>query len=75
MTGRERLCSMSRFDLRTTDLLTEREAAAYLGVNTHWMKRARFERDFPHVKLGRLVRYKKADLDAYIAANTHGASA
>lgn len=59
---------------RAPELLTEPQAAKYLGVNVHWLRRARFERDFPHVKMGRLVRYRKADLNAYIAANLRGSS-
>lgn len=51
-------------------LFTEREAAEYLSRSPATLTRWRFERVGPaFVKLGRAVRYKLADLDAYVAAH------
>lgn len=51
-----------------SELLSRREAAAYLGVKQQtlavWLCTRRYE--IPIVKIGRLVKYKKADLDAFI---------
>lgn len=49
-------------------LLTRREAAAYLGVaeQTLAVWKCTGRRSLPFVKIGRLVRYRKADLDAFI---------
>lgn len=49
-------------------LLTRREAAAYLGVaeQTLAVWKCTCRRSLPFVKIGRLVRYRKADLDAFI---------
>jgi len=49
-------------------LLTRREAAAYLGVaeQTLAVWKCTGRRTLPFVKIGRLVRYRKADLDAFI---------
>lgn len=46
--------------------LTRAEAAAYLGVNERWMKRAQ-EMGWgpPRKKFGRLVRYDRLELDAW----------
>ena len=56
-----------------SDLLNREQAAAYLGVSPRtlavWKSTGRY--DLPVVKLGRrIVRYRKSDLDAFIA-DTH----
>jgi excisionase family DNA binding protein len=51
-------------------LLTIFEAADYLGVTERWMRAAIAERRIPFVKVGKLIRYRKADLESYIAAQT-----
>ena len=57
-----------------SDLLTRKEAAAYLGVTVQtlaiWQTTRRY--NLPMVKIGRLAKYKKADLDAFIASRTVG---
>lgn len=52
----------------SSTLLTRREAAAYLGVaeQTLAVWKCTGRRFLPFVKIGRLVRYRKADLDAFI---------
>jgi excisionase family DNA binding protein len=49
-------------------LLTRREAATYLGVaeQTLAVWKCTGRRSLPFVKIGRLVRYRKVDLDAFI---------
>ena len=53
-------------------LYNEQAAAAYLGgaltpLSTRTMQRWRFEGFGPsYIKLGRLVRYRQSDLDAFI---------
>jgi excisionase family DNA binding protein len=58
-------------------LLNDQEAADYLSVKRHtlaiWRSTGRY--NLPFVKLGRLVRYKKSDLDAFIERRTRGAEA
>jgi excisionase family DNA binding protein len=51
-----------------TILLTRREAAAYLGVaeQTLAVWKCTGRRSLPFVKIGRVIRYRKADLDAFI---------
>ena len=59
-----------------SDLLTRREAAAYLGVSAQtlaiWKCSGRVQ--LPFVKIGRLVKYRRSDLDAFIAHHWRGAS-
>lgn len=43
-------------------------AAEYLGVRPRWVRRAVLEKIIPYIKLGLLVRFDPADLDAYLAA-------
>lgn len=53
--------------------LNEAEAAEYLGVSpgtlTVWRSVGRY--NLPYVKVGRLVRYRKSDLDAWLHQRTH----
>lgn len=46
-------------------LMTTEQAAAYLAVKPSWL---RDHPEVPRVKLGRLVRYRVADLEAWIDA-------
>jgi excisionase family DNA binding protein len=48
-------------------LLTRKEAAELLGVTERWVQRAIARGDFPHVKVGKLVRVSRTDLLVYIA--------
>jgi hypothetical protein len=54
----------------TSELLSRKEAAAYLGVAETtlaiWKSTGRYS--VPVYKIGRLAKYKKVDLDAFIAA-------
>lgn len=56
------------------ELVTRQDAAAYLGVKPHtlavWACTRRHP--LPFVRVGRLVKYRKADLEAFIARNTMG---
>jgi excisionase family DNA binding protein len=53
-----------------SDLLSRKEAAAYLGVSeitlAIWKSTGRYS--VRVYKIGRLAKYKKADLDAFIAS-------
>lgn len=55
-----------------SELLTRDEAAKYLGVTpctlAIWASVKRY--DLPYVKIGRLVKYRLKDLDAFIARRT-----
>ncbi|MGA2631847.1 MAG: helix-turn-helix domain-containing protein [Terriglobia bacterium] len=50
-------------------LFTVKEAAAYLAVPVATLYTRIFYRQVPFVKLGRSVRFDRADLDALIDAN------
>jgi excisionase family DNA binding protein len=50
-------------------LLTKKEAAQVLGVTERWVKRAVALRYFPIHHMGRLVRIRLSDLQAYIEQN------
>lgn len=58
----------------TSDLLTEKQAAAYLNTSVHSIKRWRYEGRLPYVKLSRQIRLLQSDLDAFIADNVTLAS-
>ena len=58
-------------------LLSRREAADFLGVAPQtlaaWKTAGRY--DLPVVKVGRLAKYRLADLDAFLQRNTSAAAA
>ena len=53
-----------------SDLMSRKQAAAYLGVSdvtlAIWKSTGRY--NLPVYKVGRLAKYKKSDLDAFIAS-------
>ena len=69
--GRSELAELQRFE---SDLLSREQAAAYLGIAVHtlaiWKSAQRY--DLPVVKIGRLAKYKRSDLDAFIRNRTVG---
>jgi excisionase family DNA binding protein len=53
-------------------LVTQQEAAEYLGIKVSTLESWRWSqrrRPLPFVKVGRLIRYRPEDLDAFIHAN------
>jgi len=57
-----------------SDLLSPADAAAYLGVTVGTLEVWRCTRRYPlsFVKVGRLVRYRRAALEAFIVSRTVG---
>jgi excisionase family DNA binding protein len=57
-----------------SDLLTQTEAAAYLGLSPNtlevWRCTKRYE--LPYVKVGRLIRYRRSELDAWLDSRSVG---
>jgi excisionase family DNA binding protein len=60
-----------------TDLLTRSQAATYLGVRPQtlavWASTRRYS--LPCLKVGRLVKYRRADLDTWLTSRTMGTAA
>ena len=54
----------------TTPLLTAQEAADYLRIPIGSLYVRVGKRQIPCIRLGRLLRFKKADLDQLLTANT-----
>ncbi|WP_321855565.1 helix-turn-helix domain-containing protein [Paraburkholderia tropica] len=54
-----------------TALLTDEEAAALLGTSVNTLANWRATRRYPlpFVKVGRLVRYRRTDIEAFITSN------
>jgi len=56
-----------------TNLIDEPALANRLGVSRSTLQSWRYSGRGPRfIKLGRMVRYRVADVDAYLNANTHG---
>ena len=59
---------------RPGELLSRADAAAYLGIKPQtlavWSCNRRY--GIPMVKIGRLAKYRRADLDAFITSRTIG---
>lgn len=52
------------------NLLTLDEAAKFLSIKNSRLRTAVFRKEIPFIKIGRLVRFKQADLNKWIEANT-----
>lgn len=50
----------------TGDLLTIEQAADLLNITDHFVRRLIRERRIPFLKVGRLVRFRRADIEAYL---------
>jgi excisionase family DNA binding protein len=48
------------------DLLTVEQAADYLNITDHFVRRLIRERRIPFLKVGRLVRLRRTDLEDYL---------
>jgi excisionase family DNA binding protein len=59
------MANMSQEDKRTEGLLTVQEAADYLGYAKGTVYQKVSKGEIPHVKLGRSVRFRRRDLDAW----------
>ncbi len=59
---------------QNTDLLTNDQAADYIGVTPRtlevWRCTKRYQ--IPFIKVGRLVKYRKSALDAFLESRTFG---
>ena len=67
--------STPEFDLSAigTDLIDEVALAVRLGVSRSTLQSWRYSGRGPrYIKLGRLVRYRNADVDGYLKAQTRG---
>ena len=57
-----------------SELMSRKEAAAYLGLAEQtlaiWKTTGRY--NLPVIKVGRLVKYRKSDLDRFITTRTQG---
>lgn len=59
-----------------SDLIDEPALAFRLGVSRSTLQSWRYSGRGPRfIKLGRMVRYRNADVDAYLSANTRGRDA
>ena len=50
------------------EMLTVEQAAEYLNITDHFVRRLIRERRIPFLKVGRLVRLRRADLEDYLVA-------
>lgn len=53
----------------STELLNERQVESRYGLGVAWQRRVRRERRGPrYLKLGKMVRYRESDIEAYLDA-------
>ena len=57
---------------QSTDLLNNDQAAAYIGVTPRTLEvwRCTKRHQIPYIKVGRLVKYRKSALDAFLDQQT-----
>ncbi len=51
-----------------TDVLDVPQTARYVRMSEPWVRKAVHRKTIPFVKLGRAVRFRRVDLDAYLDA-------
>ena len=67
------LATTGHSNMQNPEIMTTDDAAAYLSVSKRKLQLDRVtKRAIPFIKIGRLVRYRKTDLDLYITAQTVG---
>jgi len=55
----------------TSEILNERQVQEIYGLTIPYLRRARRERRGPKfLKVGKLVRYRKTDIESYLSAHT-----
>ena len=50
-------------------LLTLQQVAAYVGLSPHTVYRYVSQRKIPHVKLGKVLKFDRAEIDRWITAH------
>ena len=56
--------------MNTNEVLNERQVQEIYGFSVPYLRRARRERRGPRfLKVGKLVRYRRADIEAYLSAH------
>jgi predicted DNA-binding transcriptional regulator AlpA len=57
--------------MNTPEILNERQVQEIYGFSIPYLRRTRHERRGPRfLKVGKLVRYRRSDIEAYLAAHT-----
>lgn len=71
---REAILVKETCNIAPSGLMTPRDAAVYIGVkiNTLAVWRMTNKYELPFVKLGKVIRYRKSDLDEWINKNISG---
>lgn len=54
------------------ELLTPDEVCAYLKINKDWLYDQVEARRFPHIRLGRQLRFRRSELDDFLDAHSDG---
>jgi len=52
------------------EVLTTREAAAYLSISLPTLFRLTRAGELPHLRIGRVLRYRREDLEAFLESRT-----
>ena len=56
--------------MNTLEIFTERQVEAIFGFSIPYLRRARRERHGPrYLKVGKLVRYRRTDIESFLAAH------
>jgi excisionase family DNA binding protein len=56
-------------EIPASGLMTPELCARYLGMSMRWLEKMRADGgDLPYIKIGRAIRYRRADVDAWLLA-------
>ena len=59
---------LDQYPLREDRLYDVQELAEYLSVSTQWIYQQVQLKEIPYIKVGRLLRFKKSDIDTWLDA-------
>ncbi len=55
---------------QSDDLMGLNQLAAYLGTSKDWIYQRTSKNEIPHVKIGRLLKFRKADVDRWLSTRS-----
>lgn len=56
--------------MEVKEIMTRREAAEYIQISLSQF--AKIQKDIKHIKIGKIVRFKKCDIDDYLESKVVG---
>jgi excisionase family DNA binding protein len=63
--------ALNRPEARDSELLSIPQVCQYLGIGKSWVYRRIHNQELPSVRLGRIIKVKRSDLEQYLEDHRH----